>query len=628
MKKIFFAFLLIGILNSSCDNFLEEEFLSGENSSTIVQSEQGIESLISAAYVSLRAWYGKENGWDLTESGTDIYTRGLDNRAYGFCTYSSLVGEEQNRMAAMWYELYSALNTCNLALKYIDETPFASETKKTARKAEVTFLRAHYLWQIVETWGGVQLSLEPTNAPIRTAHRSPISKFYEQIFVDLEAAEAIAPETTGEYGRITKPIVQAFLARTHLMWASYCKNGLSIRGEVYIEQNNPLAQTHYKKALDYAKLIIANGSNKLISDWSKIWSIDNIKNDEIVWAVNYSDDAVYTRTNLRDPWADNYPAAQYNTTRLIQRDGGNQAHVMYEIRYENLAYGVVRDLRNGRGFQRWMPTKYFINLYNEKYDQRFYGSFKNVWYANSETTIPKWKPIMLVDGQKISVPKELWAKPMFKVGDTAIVFYKKPVPKSQKAKYADKDLFYFHPVKGYLMIDINDMYLADGKPNDAIINRQFYFPITKRYNDSTRLDLTTQYSKRDAYVIRISEVYLIAAEASLELNKWGESYDYLLALANARAYNGNGELLLATYGVGSADDLTLDFILDERGRELATEFQRFFDLKRTGKLVERIQAFNPDAAANIQDFHALRFIPQEQLDAITNKDEFKQNPGY
>jgi len=45
-------------------------------------------------------------------------------------------------------------------------------------------------------------------------------------------------------------------------------------------------------------------------------------------------------------------------------------------------------------------------------------------------------------------------------------------------------------------------------------------------------------------------------------------------------------------------------------------------------LVERIQAFNPDAAANIQDFHALRFIPQEQLDAITNKDEFKQNPGY
>jgi hypothetical protein len=68
--------------------------------------------------------------------------------------------------------------------------------------------------------------------------------------------------------------------------------------------------------------------------------------------------------------------------------------------------------------------------------------------------------------------------------------------------------------------------------------------------------------------------------------------------------------------------------LDERARELATENLRFFDLKRTGKLVERVQAHNTDAALNIQDYHAIRFIPQEQLDAVRNTDEFIQNPGY
>jgi len=77
-----------------------------------------------------------------------------------------------------------------------------------------------------------------------------------------------------------------------------------------------------------------------------------------------------------------------------------------------------------------------------------------------------------------------------------------------------------------------------------------------------------------------------------------------------------------------ASDLSLDFILDERGRELGGEQIRWFDLKRTNKLVERVKKYNPDAGASIQDFNRLRPIPQRQLDAVQNKDEFTQNAGY
>jgi hypothetical protein len=69
-------------------------------------------------------------------------------------------------------------------------------------------------------------------------------------------------------------------------------------------------------------------------------------------------------------------------------------------------------------------------------------------------------------------------------------------------------------------------------------------------------------------------------------------------------------------------------MLDERARELAGEQIRWFDLKRTGKLLERIRAYAPDNAVNLQDHHVVRPIPQTQLDAVTNKAEFKQNPGY
>jgi hypothetical protein len=86
--------------------------------------------------------------------------------------------------------------------------------------------------------------------------------------------------------------------------------------------------------------------------------------------------------------------------------------------------------------------------------------------------------------------------------------------------------------------------------------------------------------------------------------------------------------MLAGYGLSSSGELDIDFILDERARELATEGLRFWDLKRTGKLVERVQKYNTDAAPAINDHHNLRFIPQEQMDAIRNTDEFVQNPGY
>jgi len=595
MKRYILSFILIlGLFG--CEEFLEEEFLSGENSESIVSSEETFESLINAAYVSLRAWYGKENSWDLTEAGTDLYTWGLDNRSQGFCTYATFTtAEEQERMGAMWRELYKALNTCNIILARIDEVPYESTALKEQRRAEVSFLRAHYLWLISEIWGGVHFSTEPSQEAVKTANRTPVETFQAQILEDLEYAASVLPDEAGtaDYGRATKPAAEAMLARVHL----------------YME--------NYSEASSYAQSVINNYNFALLDDWSQIWDIENIKNEEIIWAVNYSDDPVFTQAGFTDVNGD-----LYNTAGIIQREGGHTGHVMWEIRYENLGWGLIRDLENGRGFQRWAPTKFFIDLYDETVDERFYKSFKNVWKANSLDATPKWRPFVFVDGERMQLDRELWAQPMFEIGDTAIVFYKNPVPESEKGKFSENDIFYIHPTKGYIMIDINDMYLPDGRLNDNVINRQFYFPITKKYQDPTRPQLSTAFSKRDAYVFRISEMYLIAAEAEMMQGNMSEALSFINELRRARSVEGREDDMMVT-----ADVLDIDFILDERARELATEFQRFFDLKRTGKLVERVRAYNHDAAPNIQEYHALRFIPQSQIDAMLDGANY-QNPGY
>ena len=80
----------------------------------------------------------------------------------------------------------------------------------------------------------------------------------------------------------------------------------------------------------------------------------------------------------------------------------------------------------------------------------------------------------------------------------------------------------------------------------------------------------------------------------------------------------------------SGGDMNIDFILDERAREMCGESWRWLDLVRTGKLLERVKLHNPRGAANIKDFHLLRPLPQEQIDLLTDpaQKQTYQNDGY
>ncbi len=123
-------------------------------------------------------------------------------------------------------------------------------------------------------------------------------------------------------------------------------------------------------------------------------------------------------------------------------------------------------------------------------------------------------------------------------------------------------------------------------------------------------------------VIRLSEMYLIAAEAAFHSDKQLAA-DYLNKIRK-RAPN----LAPAT-----ASSISVDMILDEKSKELFTEGQRYFDLLRLGKTI----TFNDDLGGvpistrpksiDLSFNKIILPIPQNEINANPGLGE-QQNPGY
>jgi len=543
INRLFIAVIALSIF-SSCKKQLIENNPSGATVQSLFTTPDGFEAAVNGAYTYNRSIYGKEEGMALLEMGTDIWAAAANAGSSGtngvypqpaLINYQGLDATNVWVKTNMWQVCYTAINLTNTALKYINQAGL-SAARRPVLEGELRFLRAWYYWHLVQSFGDVPLNLEPTEALITTATRTSVDKVYEQIFADMNFAVANLPTTTSDYGRVTKPVAEAFMARLFIT-----------RGE-------------NQKASNYANSVIKNYGFKLLSNYADLWNMNNQKNSEVLWAVNYS-------------------------TNLTFNAGSNLTHALFLMEY-NTQPGMIRDIANGYPYIRYMPTQFLLNLYTEQDDARYNASFKSVWLANQP------------DASKRPAGMN--------IGDTAILVSKYAIPAAQRVG------------KKYKIYDVSDVYNTTGVPKD----RSHYISL-KKFDDPTRPTDATLESSRDAFIIRLAEMYLIGAEAQFKLGKLDSAAYFINTIRTRAAVSGHAAAMQVTTG-----QINLGFILDEWAREFAGEQMRWMVLKRTGKLVERVKKYNPDVAPNIQDYHVLRPIPQAQIDALTNKADFKQSPGY
>lgn len=205
--------------------------------------------------------------------------------------------------------------------------------------------------------------------------------------------------------------------------------------------------------------------------------------------------------------------------------------------------------------------------------------------------------------------------------------------------------------RGIARLRLNNFVIYDLYEKNDMRNSQYNFRRTYTYNDPSKpdtygkpvpyagfdtvyrinpnitkwfqFDPTDEFGFamiKDIIQMRLGETYLLLAEAQFKQGKTAE------AAATLNVLRGRANASPVT-----AAQVTLDFILDERARELVGEENRRMTLMRTGKLVERAIKYNSISPLNqlsgIAAKHLLMPIPQSEIDL--NKDAvLEQNPGY
>jgi starch-binding outer membrane protein, SusD/RagB family len=595
-KSVLITLALIAFSAHSCKDFLDEKLVSDVSAGSYYTTAKGMEDAVDATYSFLREIYSNERAYTLTVFGTDTHTNGADGGWKSFNYYDNNLNSGAGILAEQWGFLYQGINQANAVLNRSGAVADMAEDVKLIRQAEVRFLRAFYYFYLIRTWGDVHFSLEETIGAQVTANKTDQATIYSDgIIPDLEFAIANLPASQSDYGRATKP------AAEFLLGLVYLTRGYQPFGSA----------SDYANAESFLSSVIDSYGFALVPSHKDLWNQDKQLNSEVIWAVQYSTDLIL---NGGDTGV------------------GNRGHLYFGMEYD-VQPGMIRDIENGRPFKRFRPTDYMIDMWAQARangDQRYDNTYKHVWYSNDTRTsgnsIPLWKQVHVDKGAKKADGSVVTAadigKRRFEVGDTALYI---PGPGQDAEWLTDKKLKVRYTVITRTKASYPESTLPKSDPNyypsDPFVYNERLFPTIAKFFDPRRPTIQWERGSRDWFVMRLADALLLRAEARFHQNKLQEAADDINVVRTRAAAPGREADMQITLG-----DVTLDRILLERAYELDAEQIRWFDLARTGKLVDYVKLHNPLGAVNIQPHHIYRPIPQTQIDRTLGG--YPQNPGY
>lgn len=626
-KALSATFLMLLIASCSLDEF---------NPSTVdldvaYSTPAGFESLINYCYNGLYYFYGKIDGIGAMEMGTDLWIS--ESKERGFTLYGSDMSTEIGTLRVFWQGFYSTINYCNMAIYYSDNVKGYTEKERNAKVAEAYFLRGWSNLHIVEQFGGVVLRKQPSavTGPDNFPVRSSEVEFYDLIISDLKFACEHLPLDQGvERGRVSKKAAYGMLAKAYLQRTRL--------GEANATEYAGLALEAAREIIDnqgtYGCALYTSDDTK--SGYSKLWDGENNKTNQEFLFIEAIDHEFFI-----NPDGDNRGRTRQYYLMDLKNVGAE-----WGTTEKNCAwYGRAND----RGFK---PTKYLLTEIftpeEDPADTRFEETFFTR-YFNSSGRDKIINPILVSKyGKDTSIILDTILNTAGTYNTTDEYYGGRSyygISASGNTNMVDNDgdgyldgLSVFTPNYSipadekaklpFLCVDPTDMFETDGRWVTPLT-----MPLGSAYKDcypsmrklsSLYWIYTNQKWEGDVPILRLGDIYLIAAEAALRYNNdQATAAGYVNTIRQRAAVTGRANEMTVNPG-----DVTLDFILAERARELTGEQVRWYDLKRFGKLTSAyLSATNPDIVNFDDTKNTVRPIPQSFLDAIANPKEFGTN-GY
>jgi len=606
--KFYGLLAAMSLLATGCgDEFLTEKPVSTLTTDVYYKTETGFEDLVKSCYPLLRNIHQNRS---LVLNGTDVFSAGTGWSAAQQAdpdpvdVYDTRFNPSNDMFQSLWQLLYAEIARTNTVISRAEGVPM-DESKKAVRVAEAKFLRALCYFYLVQHWGDVPMPLVETTTASKEAVRVPAREVYQQILADLTEAESVLPAVASNYGRATRGAAQFLLSKVYLTRGWNFANSLGGTDADFnkaVEYADKVIET-YPLAANYKDLFPIRSENPL----NQYSGPQNDKNPEIIFSVQYSSEVL---TNKTDPAFPVDPA------------GGNNLHSIFGGGGETFAGGIGRTSDYNRHQGKHIVTPATYRLFDPDLDTRYEHNFVEVGYALSN--VINFLPIRQNESLKINIVK----------GDTVCYFR----PWNRPATTLSERGMDVGGTKPYAVINVDEYGGAYTRNSgfgagDHPMMWKFWEPNIP-YGDA--------YGTFNESIFRAAEAYLIAAEAILKGASNGKLggaevyYNKIVERAlkdpsadpQCAADPSNLQSLEAKSYRAASGNLTIDMILDERARELMGEYTRWFDLKRTGKLIERVKKFNPWAqkGTEIGEKHYLRPIPQSDIDL--SFPAMSQNEGY
>ena len=610
LHKIAGMFGVAALLLTSCTGILDEQ-PRANMTPEFFETEEGITSGLTAVYSHLRWFYGPVGMMYLATCGTDEATYGDNRDGYGQDLDAYNITAGNSGLSSIWNNSFPFINTCN---GIIDRGTLAGIAPSLL--AEAHFFRAHDYFLLVTTFGGVPLDLGAgelkfNTSPVRVSQRNSVEDVYTKaIFPDLKQAISDLPSTPRATSAVAKVTAQHFLAKAYLTYGWW----LERYGKTDPDGKSP--SQYYQLAYDVAVEAIDNpGPFRLQNTFREVNLAANDRNSEILLCAEHTESSyTYDDSNPGSGGSEPYQQMKSNRSNMAMATD-------FELSVNGERFVYRRASQElGRPWRLLAPihevfTKTFPAA-DRTIDSRFDGTFVTVYRANYQSE-NNYNGTIRNGNNGIPIIN----------GD--IVFYFPSTDVDKPLLLAnDVKSYYYYPDKAY----------AVWTPSQ--ISRHS-FPSVWKFGpdraDKTANGPFNDASTRPFSIAKLSETYLIAAEAAVKGATGTYSARDLVNVIRARAGMPDHS---AAMTAATPANISIDYILAERSRELYAENLRWYDLTRTGKLEEYAGRYticenrSDEAKVHIRDIkphHYLRPIPANQFDNMDMSEADKtayQNPGY